>query len=121
MWFTLKTYGLRRLGEVIATTCALATAFGERVAAEPELELLAPVSLNIVCFRYRHADADRVNDAIVIDLQERGVAAPSTTRIGGALAIRVAILNHRSRADDLDVVLAEVLACGRALSRRPAS
>ncbi len=60
------------------------------------MELLAPVSLNIVCFRYRCQDADRVNARIVVDLQESGVAAPSTTRINGELAIRAAITNHRT-------------------------
>jgi aromatic-L-amino-acid/L-tryptophan decarboxylase len=113
VWFTLKTSGARRLGEVVATTCALAQHLAARVGQEPELELLAPVPLNIVCFRYRHADADRVNDEIVVGLQESGIAAPSTTRIAGALAIRVAIVNHRCRAADLDVVVGEVLARGR--------
>ena len=48
----MKTYGLDRFGELIARQCALARAFGERIAATPQLELLAPVTLNIVCFRY---------------------------------------------------------------------
>ncbi len=114
VWFTLKTYGLRRLGEVIATTTALARHLEARVRREPELELLAPVTLNIVCFRFRHADADQVNAEIVVDLQEEGIAAPSTTRIGGVLAIRVAIVNHRCRASDLDLVVDEVIRRGRA-------
>jgi aromatic-L-amino-acid decarboxylase len=113
VWFTLVVYGVRRLGEVIATTCALARHLAARVAAEPELELLAPVALDIVCFRFRHADADRVNAALVTDLQVDGVAAPSTTRIDGALAIRVAIINHRCRAPDLDHIVDEVLTRGR--------
>ena len=52
-WFTLKTFGTDRLGAVIARTCALAKYLEARVLAEPRLELLAPVNLNIVCFRYR--------------------------------------------------------------------
>ena len=120
VWFTLKVHGLRRLGEVIAGTCALAQHLAARIAREPELELLAPVQLNIACFRYRHRDPgaiDAVNAEIVVDLQESGVAAPSTTRIGGALAIRVAILNHRTRAADLDRIVDEILARGRAIGR----
>ena len=42
----------------IARTCALAGYLEARILAEPRLELLAPVQLNIVCFRYRAADAD---------------------------------------------------------------
>jgi len=108
VWFTLKTFGITRLGEIIAETCRLARVLEARVAREPLLELLAPVSLNVVCFRVRHEDpaiADRINRDIVIDLQESGVAAPSTTRIDGKLAIRVAIVNHRCREPDLELVI----------------
>jgi glutamate/tyrosine decarboxylase-like PLP-dependent enzyme len=114
-WFTLKVHGLEALGQMIARTCELARYLEERVAASKELELLAPVSLNIVCFRYRCPDADRVNARIVIDLQESGIAAPSTTRINGELAIRAAITNHRTGPSDVDALVDATLAIGRAL------
>ena len=60
-WFTLKTYGTEKLGAVIARTCALAGYLEARILAEPRLELMAPVQLNIVCFRYRADDANQVN------------------------------------------------------------
>lgn len=114
-WFTIKVYGSEKLGQVIATTCALARYLAERVAERPELELLAPVSLNIVCFRYRGADPDVLNAALVADLQESGVAAPSLTVLRGQLAIRVAVVNHRSGRQDIDALLAalERLAAAR--------
>jgi aromatic-L-amino-acid decarboxylase len=118
-WFTLKVYGMRAIGEVIEHTCDLARYLEQRIAASDELELLAPVQLNIVCFRYRCADADRVNARIVADLQESGVAAPSTTRINGDVAIRAAIVNHRTSAQDIDVLLDAVLALGRAAAPAP--
>ena len=71
-WFTLKAYGTEKLGAVISRTCALAGYLEARILAEPRLELLAPVQLNIVCFRYRGADADRLNGEIVADIQEFG-------------------------------------------------
>jgi glutamate/tyrosine decarboxylase-like PLP-dependent enzyme len=84
--------------------------------AEPRLELLAPVQLNIVCFRYRALEANKVNGEIVIDIQESGTAAPSTTLIDGKLAIRAAIVNHRTDVGDLDALVAAVLRFGRARS-----
>ena len=63
-WFTLQVYGAEKLGQVIAHTCELAQYLEQRIAQTPELELLAPVSLNIVCFRYRCCEADRVNAEI---------------------------------------------------------
>ncbi len=111
---TLRSYGADRLGAVAETTCALARRLAERVAAEPALELLAPVALNIVCFRVRGRD-DAFNAGLVADLHEAGSFAPSTTRIGGVLAIRAAIVNHRTNAADMDAlvdaVLARVLTC----------
>ncbi len=83
-----------------------------RILAEPQLELLAPVNLNIVCFRYRADDADRVNGEIVVNLQESGIAAPSTTVLDGRLAIRAAIVNHRTDVADIDRLVAAVLEFG---------
>ena len=111
-WFTLKTYGTEKLGAVIARTCALARYLEARILAEPRLELMAPVQLNIVCFRYRAPEANTVNGDIVIDIQESGIAAPSTTLLGGELAIRAAIVNHRTDAGDIDALISAVLEFG---------
>ena len=98
--------------------------FGLASAREPELELLAPVSLNVVCLRYcgrpdgpRIDDAtlDAINQKIMVGLQEEGVAVPSQTILGGRFALRVAIVNHRSRLEDFDLLADEVLKRGRAL------
>jgi aromatic-L-amino-acid decarboxylase len=113
-WFTLKVYGADKLGATISETCRLARHLATRVQAEARLELLAPVTLNIVCFRYRCDDAvsDAVNLEIAADLQESGVAAPSTTTVDGRVAIRAAIVNHRTRAEDVDALVEAVLARG---------
>jgi len=111
-WFTLKTFGLEKLGAMITRTCTLAKYLEQRILAEPRLELLAPVELNIVCFRYRAADANRVNRDIVIAIQESGIAAPSTTLLDGELAIRAAIVNHRTDTCDIDALISAVLEFG---------
>jgi glutamate/tyrosine decarboxylase-like PLP-dependent enzyme len=118
VWFALKQHGTQRFGQLIAQNCSQARYLAERVCTEGELELLAPVSLNIVCFRYRaaaidEAGLDQLNEHLVQDLQEAGVAAPSTTRIRGRLAIRVNITNHRCRRADLDLLIKAVLSAGR--------
>jgi glutamate/tyrosine decarboxylase-like PLP-dependent enzyme len=111
-WFTLKAYGTEKLGAMIERTCALAAYLEARILAEPRLELMAPVQLNIVCFRYRADNADKVNGDIVADIQESGISAPSTTKLGGQLAIRAAIVNHRTDVGDIDALLAAVLEFG---------
>jgi glutamate/tyrosine decarboxylase-like PLP-dependent enzyme len=111
-WFTLKTYGADKLGAIIARCCALAKHLEARILAEPRLELLAPVNLNIVCFRYRADEADRLNGEVVVNIQESGLAAPSTTVLDGRLAIRAAIVNHRTDVADIDRLVAAVLEFG---------
>ncbi|HEX3485806.1 MAG TPA: aspartate aminotransferase family protein [Micropepsaceae bacterium] len=119
-WFTLKTYGTERLGAVIDRSCALARYLEKRVLDEPQLELLAPAQLNIVCFRFRARDIDRVNGDIVAELHESGIAAPSTTILNGQLAIRAAFVNHRTQPEDVDALIEATLRFGRAKAQ-PAS
>ena len=116
-WFTLKVYGTEKLGAVMSRTCQLAQYLKGLVAQAPQLELAAPVQLNIVCFRYRSDKSDLVNARIVVDLQESGIAVPSTTIINGRLAIRAAVVNHRTQRCDLHALLTAVLKLGNAIER----
>ncbi len=113
VWAQIAEFGTDRLGRMIERNCYQASYLGEQVEKTPGLELLAPVALNICGFRYTEpglSDAvlDAMNDEIVIQLQEQGSAAPSTTRLKGRLAIRVNITNHRTARADLDILLDEV-------------
>jgi aromatic-L-amino-acid decarboxylase len=119
-WLTLKVYGARALGASIANTFELARYLESLIAKTPELELAAPVELNIVCFRYRAEEAHRINARIAVELQESGVAAPSTTVLRGRLAIRAAIVNHRTGRSDLDALVEHTVAIGRSLCERAA-
>lgn len=113
VWFTLKEHGARRLAAAIEMNCDQARRLAARLADDPDFEVLAPVELQIVCFRPRGAgltDAalDRVTDEAVIRLQESGVAVISTTTIFGKRAMRVCITNHRTRDEDLHLMLDEL-------------
>jgi len=120
-WFNLKTHGADQIGRMIAGTVTLARLLAARVAAEPELELLSAVPLNIVCFGYRGTDPDRLNAEIVADLHEAGRVAPSLTTVSGRTAIRAAIVNHRTTEDDVEALVTSVLALGRAARLRHAA
>jgi len=115
IWMTLKAYGADGIAGVVESGCEVAQYLADRIEREETLELLAPVSLNIVCFRLRTgaADLDALNREIVADLQEAGIAAPSTTTIDGKLAIRAALFNHRTVAADADALVDGVLALAR--------
>jgi glutamate/tyrosine decarboxylase-like PLP-dependent enzyme len=122
VWMTLSAYGADRIGAVVQQTCDLARLLAARVDQEPELERLAPVTLNIVCFRYKApgataGDLNSLNVELVADLQEAGIAAPSTTTLNGVLAIRAAIVNHRTTEVDIAILVDAVLQAGRRRGR----
>ena len=48
---------------------------------------------------------NRFNAELVKDLHESGIAAPSTTKINGHVVIRVALVNHRTTEQDIDILL----------------
>jgi aromatic-L-amino-acid/L-tryptophan decarboxylase len=110
-WFTLKSFGSQRLGEMMAQSCAMARHLEAQVRNEPELELVAGAQLNIVCFRYRGNDA--LNNEIVADMQEAGIAAPSLTTLDGRVVVRACFINHRTAATDVDTLVQATLAFGR--------
>ena len=116
-WLTFQVYGADAIGRSISATCALARRLADRIGAESELELAAPVTLNIVCFRYACADAERVNREIVLALYDEGRVAPSATTLDGRYAIRAAIVNHRTGPADVDALVDAVLRAGRRLSQ----
>lgn len=116
-WLTLSVYGNEKLAQVIENTCELAQFLKTEIESSPELELLAPVALNIVCFRYRAENANFVNSEIVIALQESGIAAPSSTTLNGKVAIRAAIVNHRTTENDILILLEAVKKFGNQLTR----
>jgi glutamate/tyrosine decarboxylase-like PLP-dependent enzyme len=123
VWFTIKTYGARALGDAILQNCRQAQYLGSLIRKERDLELLAEPALNIVCFRFRpHGfsdyELDRLNGNLVVRLQECGIAAPSTTRIRGREAIRVNITNHRTRREDLELLVSSVLKIGSEICSR---
>jgi glutamate/tyrosine decarboxylase-like PLP-dependent enzyme len=111
VWMTIKAYGTDRLGGVAARCCALAPRLASAIDDEPLLELMAPVRLNIVCFRYHPGD-DESQATIAADLQEAGQVVLSTATIAGRTVLRAAFVHHRSDEGDADAVIRAVLDAG---------
>ena len=112
IWMAFKEQGSAKFGRLIAKDIALARYMAERVEAHPLLELFAPVDLNIVCFRHvaENEDASKaLNTEIMLRLQERGLAVPSDTTVQGKHGLRCAFNNHRTRREDIDGFLIDVL------------
>ncbi len=121
VWMSLKAEGVDRLTRCIEQNVRQIRHLVAAIEASPELELLAPVPLNVVCFRYapkqaRAGGLDALNQEILLQLQERGIAVPSGTTINSHFALRVANVNHRSRTEDFDALIRAVIELGRAVS-----
>jgi aromatic-L-amino-acid/L-tryptophan decarboxylase len=92
-----------------------------RVRADPRLELLAPATLSICCFRYRAPDMtddglDRLNTKLAQRLRDETPFVPSTTRVGGRLAIRPCFINPRTTLVEVDGLVDAVTRIGDELS-----
>jgi aromatic-L-amino-acid decarboxylase len=117
-WILIQEHGIDKYARMIEQNVAQAQYLGKLVDENPLLERLAPVSLNIVCFRYNPGEMDennlnRLNEELLIRLHESGIAAPSSTNLGGRYVIRVANTNHRSRREDFDLLVEAVLRFGK--------
>ncbi|HEX8695782.1 MAG TPA: pyridoxal-dependent decarboxylase [Longimicrobium sp.] len=117
VWMSLQAHGTDVYGRLVEQNVRQARALEERVRAHLRLELMAPVPLNVVCFRYRTpgldaAALDAFNRELLARVQESGAAVPSSTVIGGGFAMRVAITNHRTRLPDLDLLVEAVARLG---------
>jgi glutamate/tyrosine decarboxylase-like PLP-dependent enzyme len=115
VWLSLRYHGLNAFREAIRADLQHAQFLAERVRSHPGLELLAPVELSAVCFRYRRDGADEkqlneLNAAILKRMVERGRVFISNASIRGKFALRACLLNHRTKEADVRAVVDEVIA-----------
>ncbi|MBZ9726466.1 aspartate aminotransferase family protein [Mesorhizobium sp. CO1-1-11] len=120
VWMALKEHGVEKFGRLIDQNIAQISYLAGLIEAEPSLELSAAPTINIVCFRYQPGLAGEalkaLNTEIMLRLQEQGIAALSDTTVHGEHWLRVAITNHRTRRDDLDLLIHEVVRLGREIT-----
>jgi aromatic-L-amino-acid/L-tryptophan decarboxylase len=122
LWLSLRYHGLANFREAIRNDLALAQQLAGLISKAQELELLAPVPLSAVCFRYRaRGDADALNPKILQGVIRRGKVFLSNANIHGHFALRACIVNHRTTGADVEQVVTEVLAVGRELTNGASS
>jgi aromatic-L-amino-acid/L-tryptophan decarboxylase len=108
VWLSLSYFGVDAFREAIDRSLDLAVEAERRITAEPELELMSPAQLGIVCFRRRFAGAEqewqsaRLNAALVGRFEQSGLGLVSSTMLEGSYAIRLCILNHTTTQADVE-------------------
>jgi glutamate/tyrosine decarboxylase-like PLP-dependent enzyme len=124
VWMTLKYYGITGYASTIDHDLALASYLGDRVNADADLELMAPPSLSIVCFRVVPAGVvgdERLNDLnkhVLERLQLSGRAFLSSTVLHGRFVLRACIVNPLSAQRDVDAMLETLKTIAREAARR---
>ena len=117
IWATLAAYGRTGYRALVERHCDLAAHLAAVVDAAPDLERLAEVPLNVVCFRYHPAglaepELDDVNRRLSEALLDDGRVFAGGTVYGGRVALRPAISNWRTTAADLDLLVEVVRELG---------
>jgi glutamate/tyrosine decarboxylase-like PLP-dependent enzyme len=120
VWATLSAYGRSGYRAMVERHLRLARRLAEQVDAEPDLERLADVPLNVVCFRYRpagvaEAELDDLNRRLGQAVLDDGRVFFGTTVYGDKVAFRPAIVNWRTRPEDVDLIVPTVLELGASL------
>lgn len=117
VWMSLKEHGTERFGDMITKNVSQAHYLAELIDQSSDMEQLAPIGLDILCFRYNPGDLtlpelNAINKEIKIQLEESGKSAPGYTTLDGRYCIRVAIANHRSRREDFEELLNDIRQIG---------
>lgn len=120
-WMSIKEHGSRKYARLIQQSMDQAQYLAHLIESQQELQLSAPVTLNVVCFRYivphvNDAALDELNKQMVIELQEQGNFVLSGTTIKSKYVMRAGIMNHRSRRKDFDALIREVISVGKKLA-----
>ena len=117
VWMSIKEHGRAKYAAMIAQNNRHAAYLAELVEENPYLELTAPLSMSITCFRmiqpgWGEEALQALNKEILLRLQEEGIASPSSTILNGKYTLRIANVNQRTQREDMDLLVREVLRIG---------
>jgi aromatic-L-amino-acid/L-tryptophan decarboxylase len=117
IWLSLRYHGLNAFRAAIQADLEHARQFADSIRGTPQLEVLAPVELSAVCFRFRESsegtDLDELNAAILRRVTENGRIYLSNAAVHGHFALRACFVNHRTQPTDVAQIVPEVLKAAR--------
>lgn len=112
LWMVLRYFGQKGLAARIRKHCRLAQLFASWVEESRDWELLAPVPLSLVCFRFHPQDSykaeaitaaevDALNERIMNSVNATGRTYLSHTRLNDKLTLRLSIGNIRTTEEHI--------------------
>ncbi len=97
LWFVIRSYGVEGLQEKIRSHVQMAQALAKKIDAHEDFELLAPVPLNTICFRYKPSGIDNIdqlnkkNEILLDRLNQTGNLYMTHTKLKGAYTLRFVV------------------------------
>ena len=119
LWLSLRYHGLQAFRDAIQKDLDLAQRLAASIAAHPEMEVLAPVGLSAVCFRYKgkrtssDEELNNLNRDLLQRVVKRGRIYLSNAVLRGKFCLRACLVNHRTTEADVNSVVPEVIAALR--------
>jgi aromatic-L-amino-acid decarboxylase len=101
LWFVIRSYGVEGLQNKLRHHLALSERLSSAVQSDPDFEIMAPVTMNLVCFRYHPAGVDdqevlnSINDLLLKSINQSGKAYLSHTRLNGNFVLRMVVAQTR--------------------------
>jgi len=96
LWFVIREMGIEGIQEKIRQHIALGKWLAKEIEAHPQFELLAPVPLNTICFRFTKGaptSLDALNEKIMHEVNATGKLFFTQTRVKDKFALRLAFGN----------------------------
>ena len=123
LWFVIRWYGVEGLREKLRLHLRCGQWLGEQIEQAPDFDLLAPVPLNLVCFRYHPEGAyseeqlNALNEKLLRRLNDSGKILLTQTKLGGKYTIRLVAGQVETKLEDVqrgwEMIAAEARKMGK--------
>lgn len=106
LWFVIRSFGVKGLQEKLRYQISVAKNLETKIRSEKEFEILAPVSFNLICFRYKPADVTSekelnfINEQLLHKINASGKIYISHTKLNGKYTLRMVIGQTNVREDN---------------------
>ncbi len=121
LWFVIRSYGIAGLQAIIRNHLAMAKSLAQTIRETPDFELLAPLSVNLICFRYHPKGVDdmvtlgTINEQLEHALNASGKIFLTHTKLHGEYTLRMVIGQTQVTQSDIDSAWGLIQTTARAL------
>jgi len=97
LWFVIRSFGVKGLQEKLRYQISIAKELEYIIKADKDFEILAPVTFNLICFRYKPSvvksedELNRLNEKLLHTVNNTGEIYFSHTKLNGKYTLRLVI------------------------------